>query len=145
MGVQRPPGVNIRRARAREILAGSTQWEIVPMGLSPFRPSEARTSSDTPVPDGNPNPKNFKILRSVDIGSYVVAEIHYPDSNNYEGHKICVYDNGSSQMLSRYVELDPHFVDPSERTMTPIARFRPDEKGWAMACAFAAQWGTQRT
>lgn len=100
------------------------------------------TGNDTSIPPGNPNPSNFKIIRSVDIGSYVVAEIHYPDSTNYEGRKICVYDSGSSSMLSRHQFIDPHFVDPSERMMTPVARFRPTELGWAMACAFAAQWGT---
>jgi hypothetical protein len=82
----------------------------------------------------NPNPINFEILDLVQVGKNVVAEIRYPDCTNFEGVKICVYENINFSLLSKMSEIDPHF---SESLISPIARFRPDEKGMTLAIIFA--------
>lgn len=84
---------------------------------------------------GNPNPKNFKILRVIKIGKYLVVKIKYPDSNNYEGIKILIY-KGSLLKLKKQKTLDPHFSE-TKRFMVPIARFEPTEFGWKAAIRIA--------
>lgn len=82
---------------------------------------------------GNPNPKNFKILRKLKNNWYTILLIQYPDCTNYEGNKILVFDNIE---LGNELELDiidPHFTDKGP---SPIARFEPTERGWNMARFF---------
>lgn len=86
---------------------------------------------------GNPNPYKFfidKMERNKDNGSVVVM-ITYPDSNNYEGKKILVYDSYKKfQKLVKDQMIDPHFLKDS---YSPIARFEPTEKGWELAIKLA--------
>lgn len=85
----------------------------------------------------NPSPGRFTIKRAqmfVTLTSYAtVAEINYTGCTNYEGNKICVFEGITPAELRRLKEIDPHFANSE---YAPIARFKPDEKGWERACKF---------
>lgn len=81
---------------------------------------------------GNPNPYNCKIIDKIVIGAACVVKIQYPDCTNYEGTKVLVYESHKDFLnLNAH---DPHFL---ENHTSPVARFRPDDKGWALALALA--------
>lgn len=81
---------------------------------------------------GNPNPKNFEIIQSYAPGNDSCAlKIKYPDSTNYEGIKILVYEYPIHEVLAQ-PSLDPHFCD-HEDCISPFARYEPSELGWALA------------
>lgn len=82
----------------------------------------------------NPDPRNWKFRRGIEIGKYVVIEVVYPNCTNFDGHKVMVYHGTSMRDLLERRELDPHFSDDNS---SPIARFRPDKEGWEQAIAFA--------
>jgi len=84
------------------------------------------------VPTGNPDPTKFKIIRDQTMGNNVIAEIEYPDSNNYEGRKILVYKGITTEALLAAEYLDPHFCNSTDH-ISPIARFEPTEYGWHLA------------
>jgi len=80
----------------------------------------------------NPNPANYEIVRSKEIGPFVILEIRYPDCTNYEGHKILVFDSGASlEEMKKARWIDPHFCE--DKRYSPIARFVPTLRGWEMA------------
>jgi len=91
---------------------------------------------------GNPNPKNYEILRHEEIGEgdmgLLIVEAKYPEATTFEGRKILVYIGISIDYLKRQAcvhGLDPHFA--ANRSMaSPIARFVPVEAGWELAVAF---------
>ncbi|MCK4260343.1 MAG: hypothetical protein KAX49_15305 [Halanaerobiales bacterium] len=88
----------------------------------------------------SPDPEKFKIKRTYQVGKALVAEIIYSNCTNFEGHKILVYSemsNITEKTLYRSKSLDPHFVDKSSLCPSPIARFKPTERGWALAIEFA--------
>jgi hypothetical protein len=107
------------------------------MGLSPFsshhEEKEYITIGGLIPKAGNPNPKNFQVLRFREIGRVAVLEVRYPDCSNYEGRKILVMDNMPRMNLKDIRFLDPHFYSRSNL----IARFVPTEMGWDMAVKFA--------
>lgn len=73
----------------------------------------------------NPNPKNFKIEKLLELENTYV-EIFYPDAKNYEGHKVLVFKGQVAKNLLSAIEIDPHFRDSG---LSPIARFKPDFYG----------------
>ena len=81
----------------------------------------------------NPNPFNYRIIRSNLYNNNLVAEIHYPDCTNYEGRKILLFKNCKS--LSKLKSIDPHFCQGNH--ISPFARFEPTEKGWNAAVLLA--------
>lgn len=83
--------------------------------------------------DGDPNPYEFEILKSQQIGKYTIVEILYPNCKNYEGKKILVYQDSSIQKICSINKIDPHFL---ENQLSPIARFLPTKEGWEMAVGF---------
>jgi len=87
-------------------------------------PSDAR---------GNPNPRNFIILKHEVVGRFVILEVKYPDCTNFEGIKILVFRDIPLHELLGRKELDPHF---SRSKSAPIARFSPQKTGWALARKF---------
>jgi hypothetical protein len=82
----------------------------------------------------NPNPLRFTIVRALQVGSSVVAEVRYPDCLNFEGKKVMVYENMSKEAFCARKHLDPHFA----LSGGPVARFEPTERGWGMAVLFAS-------
>jgi len=98
---------------------------------------EVATGSPTwPLP--NPDPKHYEVGRYEEIGNYLVLLVNYPNCVNYEGDKIMVYEDidyvGLMAQAKRH-GLDPHFSG-NENLKSPIARFEPTDRGWAMAVAF---------
>ena len=83
-----------------------------------------------PVPMSNPNPKNFLIIKHEQIGIYLLIEVKYPDSTNYEGHKIMIFECTYESLLKQ-MSIDPHFSD-NPNFHSPIARFEPTKRGWEM-------------
>lgn len=83
---------------------------------------------------GNPNPKNYKVLKVTEIGNFIVMKINYPDARNYEGNKILIFKNAKLVDLINARSIDPHFSNIDK--LTPYARFRPDDDGWKMAVHF---------
>jgi hypothetical protein len=71
------------------------------------------TSSPYAVPNSNPDPNKFFILREKAIKNFLILEVHYPKAKNNK--------------------LDPHF---SEDLFSPVARFMPTELGWKSAQSF---------
>lgn len=104
------------------------------MGLSLFKNCSAYGTRKVYAP--NPDPANFEILKTVQVGNAVCATIRYPDCTNFEGKKICVYANTTEKELLARTNLDPHFTKGDE---SPIARFKPTKKGTALAMFVARQ------
>ncbi len=81
----------------------------------------------------NPNPYNFEVAEAMQIGSYVCAKVNYPDATTYEGNKVLLLGGITAEELAEINVLDPHFFHDG----LVVARFRPDEEGWADAQALA--------
>jgi len=79
----------------------------------------------------NPDPHNFTIIKTEQIGYVLVVKIKYPDCTNYEGNKILVYKCTLDELMNQ-TELDPHFCDDTSH-IYPYARFKPTAYGWDLA------------
>ena len=88
------------------------------------------------MPVGMPNPKNYSIVKSLQVGNNLVLLLHYPDCNNYEGRKILVYRDVHLTDLIRQKEVDPHFSEEKGYS-SPFARFEPTDAGWSFAVRLA--------
>lgn len=95
------------------------------MGIGPGRKS-CYGSSNNVIVKLNPDPKNFKIQKLLELENTYV-EVLYPDAKNYEGLKVMVFKGQVAKELLALTELDPHF-DNSDK-LSPIARFEPSEFG----------------
>jgi hypothetical protein len=112
--------------------------------VSASRQGSAPDTPSAPVPaprktPGNPDPKNFKIVRMETVGNFVLILINYPDCLNYEGNKIIAVRASERAKLEdqlRGAGIDPHFCD-NQKYVSPVARFMPTNEGWDMAVAFA--------
>jgi hypothetical protein len=84
---------------------------------------------------GNPDPFDFRIDRHEQIGDYLILLVVYRGVKNYEGKKVMVYKDLTFKQVQTFKSLDPHFSE-SKDFASPIARFKPDITGWAMAKRF---------
>lgn len=73
-----------------------------------------------------PNPLKWELLEKFAYDHGYVLIVKYPDCTNFEGVKCMVYEG----WFSSSDVLDPHFQEDSKG---PIARFKPDAEGIAMA------------
>ena len=98
------------------------------MGINCFG---SRWSGDftSPAKSGNPDPQNFKIIKTMTIGDNTLAFINFPDCMNCDGNKILLIGGITAKELRELKKIDPHF---SEDIIEPfvIARFHPSESGW---------------
>lgn len=83
---------------------------------------------------GDPNPMKFKLIREQVFGNCLLAEIQYPDCNNYEGRKILAFKGVKT--LRGVKEIDPHFL---EKGRSPFLRLEPTEFGWRLGVYFLSQ------
>jgi hypothetical protein len=100
------------------------------MGLSLFKSCGTRYTPAAPAP--NPRPDRWSLLDRWDYRHGYVLRVHYLDATNFEGVKVLVYRGAFLNRRSRL--LDPHFTPDAD---SPVARFRPDDDGIAMAKALA--------
>lgn len=94
------------------------------MGCS-FMKSCGGIQTETKYISMNPNPKNFRIDKLIELQNTYV-EIFYPDAKNYEGNKVLVFRGKVARELLSAKEIDPHF---NCGFLAPIARFEPSELG----------------
>lgn len=94
------------------------------MGLSFIKSSSC--ACETPSPVAPALAPKFEILKLETFGEFVLAEVLYPDSTNYEGRKVMVYFAKLTD-IANAKELDPHFCDGGH--LSPIARFAPTSTG----------------
>jgi len=80
----------------------------------------------------NPDPYNWVVNQSLQMGRFLLVAITYPDCTNYEGKKIMVYENATINDLKKQRTVDPHFSS-NKKFHSPIARFEPTQDGWKMA------------
>jgi hypothetical protein len=83
----------------------------------------------------NPDPTRFVIKKTERVGRFLIAEVHYPNCQNYEGNKILVFERVPENTLRKQTSLDPHFCDTSAHP-SPVARFEPTSRGWNYAVSF---------
>ena len=95
------------------------------MGLSPFNKG-CLTNTQVVAP----NPLRWELLQMASFSNAYVLKVKYIGCTNFEGVKIMVYEGKYGGLIS----LDPHFADNDK---SPIARFKPDNKGWDRALALA--------
>jgi len=86
----------------------------------------------------NPDPLNWILNKSEEIGSFLIIDITYPDCVNYEGRKLMLYKWATVGDLVRQEKIDPHFSS-NKKLHSPIARFEPTEYGWKMARILAKE------
>lgn len=96
------------------------------MGISPFKNCFTNYSVKAP----NPSPSHWTLLDKVEFINSYVLKVKYNNCTNFEGIKIMVY---KGQYVPVKV-LDPHFNNTEN---SPIARFKPDMKGWTLAMKLA--------
>jgi hypothetical protein len=77
-----------------------------------------------------PNPRNWKLLRRINYVNAYIMVVQYPGCTNFEGIKIMVFEGKYEPRCC----LDPHFSDDDK---SPIARFKPDGRGLALAIVLA--------
>lgn len=90
--------------------------------------STVETPANIPRPQGNPNPHNFTVERTLKKGGYWLSLIHYPDCDNFEGQKLIVsrIDPCTAKAF------DPHFTSNGYI----VARFEPTAMGWNTGVKF---------
>ena len=81
------------------------------------------------------NPYFFTLIQSKQIGKFLVAQIKYPNCNEFEGNKILVFEDIDIEILNKQKCIDPHFSE-SKKFPHPIARFLPTAEGWGYALKF---------
>ena len=105
------------------------------MGIGPgYRCKSSGVTGPTALTEGNPNPKNYKVIKAEAVKSHLVVMIKYPDCKNYEGNKVLVYQNMTLSALISRTQIDPHF---SDKVKSPVARFEPTDLGWLLAIKLA--------
>jgi hypothetical protein len=97
--------------------------------------SQERYEEDKEIPDGNPDPARYEILKSEIVYNFLVILIHYPNCTNYEGKKVLVFRDVRLADLIKQKLIDPHFSE-NKKYYSPIARFEPTDVGWDNAISF---------
>lgn len=87
----------------------------------------------------NPDPDNFVIKRTEQVGDHLVALVNYPDCTNYEGNKVLLFLHTTVKQLAKLKKLDPHFCDDNH--LSPFARFVPTPAGFDAAVRTAKKLG----
>jgi len=101
------------------------------MGLSPF--SNWTGNYQSPAVTGNPDPQNFKIIKTKTIGIHSLIYVNFPDCKNYGGDKILLIVGMTNKEIRKLKKLDPHFHD-GQPIGEPyiVARFTPTKADWGM-------------
>lgn len=92
------------------------------------------------IAKGNPDPENYEIVRTNQVGNHLVMLVRYPDCSNYEGNKVLLFKDTTLLDIKKQKVLDPHFCD-NEDFISPFARFEPTTYGYNVALQLAGQLG----
>lgn len=92
----------------------------------------APATSAPPPRYPNPDPTRYDILRSEQVGRFLVVMLRYHGCTNYEGVKLSVYADCTLERLRAQKSIDPHFAE-NKQYHSPICRFVPTAEGWEMA------------
>ena len=105
------------------------------MGMRLFRGGSSACKSFQTNPTyapPEPDPKNFRVLEEMVIGGRSILLVYYPGCTTFEGKKLLLlkfkWNSNSTEIL------DPHLLGGKHPV---IARFEPNEQGWALAKACA--------
>ena len=92
------------------------------------------TAPTQPAP--NPDPSRWELLNVWEFEHAYVLQVRYLDCTNFEGVKLMLYRGKADRvaLAHPWARLDPHF---STGPGSPIARFKPDHDGLALALAVA--------
>jgi hypothetical protein len=97
-------------------------------------------------PPAAPDAGEFEIERVTTVAHHLVVQVRYPSCSAcaYEGLKTLVFEKCALDDAIKWREIDPHFRDnskgnklPKKIAPSPIARFHGNDRGWALAIAFA--------
>lgn len=91
---------------------------------------------------GNPDPREYEIVKIEFYKEFCIAMINYPDCKNYEGNKVLIFKNVTENMLRQTNFIDPHFCKGNH--ISPIARFEPSEEGIKLARIAIEAWIKER-
>jgi len=97
------------------------------MGMRLFGCSSSDSYIDNPT---DPNPSDYSIVKTQQVGRVLIALVNYPNCNNYEGNKILVFKDMTLESLRSLSKIDPHFTDSG---VSPVLRVVPSDEGWAIA------------
>jgi hypothetical protein len=86
---------------------------------------------DQPDPKPKKNPE-CNVLSTATYGRYLIVIANYPESKNYEGLKVLVFEDTTLPELEKQGWIDPHFSQHKTKKH-PIARFEPTKNGVEMA------------
>ena len=102
-------------------------------GSNSFWGSGYRNDCDQTAFGGGPKEEDspytkFEVISFYAHNGWTLIEVRFKESHNYNGVKILLYDRLLGG-VPKYI--DPHFNEDDE--ITPFARFRPTNEGWAAA------------
>jgi hypothetical protein len=101
------------------------------MGLSPmsrWSPGDMGINNT-----GNPDPRNFEIIKIETLNQYSLVMVKFPDCKNCGGIKILLINGMTEEEIRDLDKIDPHFQE-GHSTEEPyiIARFEPSNSGWGL-------------
>jgi hypothetical protein len=104
--------------------------------------------SDSKTVAPNPDPKKYTIMAGTHFDgkrSIWMLEVSYAGCTTLDGVKLLIYESEFDAFLAflRKGELDPHFLDPWDKRLSPIARFPATPEGVDDALAFA-EWKSKQ-
>lgn len=105
------------------------------MGIKLFSSSSSESPNWKPPNPPDPNPRVFRIHKTVQHGDYTIVWINYPQATSFEGNKILVLEGMTTEDVHKQTEIDPHF----SKDGNVVARFRPDPEGWGDALSYVSE------
>ena len=101
------------------------------MGMPTLGKSRWRGNYTSPDISGNPDPQNFKIIKTKTIEQNSLIYMNFPDCKNCEGDKILLINGMTAKEVRKLKKIDPHFTEElniSEAFV--VCRFHPSNIGW---------------
>ena len=102
------------------------------MGIRLFQSSSFGRSQTNDYLPNDPRPNDFEIRVLEQYGNNVLGLVYYPHATNFEGEKILVWQDSTTNQIKRMSVIDPHFLEDNKI----IARFRPTVEGVELARNF---------
>ena len=116
-----------------KLFSGGSKKHSGSMAFSGCMKYGSDSTEYTPKSETTPNPNKFRFkIVGIRYGvDFDVVQVHYPDCTTFEGMKLLLTEKGFASALM--TDLDPHLLE----NHGVVARFRPTDEGWTMACDIA--------